>query len=443
MHPLISRTARARATQPRGESGFVLVMTLMMLVVLIGLVGTVAVSAIDAGNSSNQVALRDRAYAVATAGLQTALFRLNQDGGATGASGMLGNGATYSYAVSKLSSPSSPCAGLWVQSSGQAVQQDCITSTGTAGSYSVKVQDHIVGYTAVPSPFPVNGIFAVNSFDVGQNFTDTSGDIGSNGPISFGGGASVSGNLEYLSQYPPSGITCTNTCTPVVESSPIALPATAATAASAYAAAATSNNDGTITTATWSADDFTYTPATQQISGGNGTASPVTFQPGTYYYCDFSADNTNTVELDAAASATASNPVIIYIDSPSRSGSSCASGTGNFSGGKNNLTLNNLSGISGAFQIYVYGTPGCTTTCPYVLSKNNGTYTDVDIYAPNSQYSDQNNSSLTGDFVIGNFTEGNNASFTYQAATSGPVAGSRLTTYYPSAQQICTTGTTC
>jgi hypothetical protein len=443
MHPLIARTVSPRAVPARGESGFILVMTLMLLVVLIGLVGTVGVSAIDAGNTSNQVTLRDRAYAVADAGLQTALFRLNQDGGATGATGTLGSGASYSYTVSALTTHSSSCAGLWVQSSGQAVQQDCITSTGSVGGYSTKVQDRIVAYTPVVSPFPVNGIFAVNSFTVGQNFTDTSGDIGSNGPISFGGGASVNGKIEYLSQYPPSGITCTNTCTPVVEPSAITVPSNAATAPSAYAAAAASNKDATITAATWSTDDFTYTPATQQVSGGNGSASPVTFQPGTYYYCDFSANSTNGVELDAAASATASNPVIIYIDSPSRSGSTCASGTGNFSGGKNNMTLDNLSGIGGAFQIYVYGTPGCTTSCPSVLSMNNGTYTDVDIYAPNSQYSDKNNSSLTGDFVIGSFNEGNNASFTYQSLSGGTSGGSTLPTYYPSAQQICTTGSTC
>ena len=442
MQPLTSR-AGTRAAQPRGEAGFVLVMTLMMLVVLIGLVGTVGVSSIDTSRTSNQVTLHNRAYAVATAGLQTALFRLNQNGGTTGATGSLGNGTSYSYSISTLSSQASTCAGLWVQSSGQGVQQDCITSTGTVGGYSTKVQDRIVAYTPVVSPFPVNGLFAVNSFTVGQNFTDTSGDIASNGQMSFGGGASVSGKLEYLSTYPPSGITCTGTCTPVIEPSAITVPSTTATAPSAYAAAATSNNDSTITAATWSADDFTYTAATQQISGGNGSASPVTFQPGKYYYCDFSADSTNGVELDAAASATAANPVIIYIDSPSRSGSSCASGTGNFSGGKNNLTLNNLSGNAGAFQIYVYGTPGCTTTCASVLSKNGGTYTDVDIFAPNSQYSDKNNSSLTGDFVIGSFTEGNNASFTYQSATGGSGGNGGLAVYYPSAQQICTTGSTC
>ena len=77
------------------------------------------------------------------------------------------------------------------------------------------------------------------------------------------------------SQYPPSGITCTNTCTAVIEPSAITIPSTSATVPSAYAAAAASNNDSTITAATWSADDFTYTPAKsadQWVS--NGTVEP-------------------------------------------------------------------------------------------------------------------------------------------------------------------------
>ncbi len=418
-------------------------MTLMILAVLIALVGAVSVSAVDAGNTSSQVVSRNHAYAVANAGLQTALFRLNQTGGATGATGSLGNGASYSYTVSALAQGGS-CAGLWVKQTGagQSVQEDCITSTGSVAGYSVKVQDRVVAYTPVASPFPVNGMFAVNGFTVGLNFTAV-GDIASNGPITFGSGASVTGKLEYLSTYPPSGITCTSSCVPVIEPSPIILPSSPLTATSAYTAAAASNNDNTISAATWSADGYTYTAATQQILGGNGTAIPVTFQPGTYYYCDFSADLTNGVELDAAAAATASNPVIIYIDSPSRAGSTCASGTGNFAGGKNTMVVNNKSGIGGAFQIYVWGTPGCTNACPGVLSKNTGTYTNVDVYAPYSQYSDKNNASLSGDFVIGTFTEINNAAFTFNGPSSNAFTANALASYFPAAQQTCTTGTNC
>ncbi len=427
-----------------GESGFILVMTLLVLAVLIALVGAVGVSSVNVGNTSSQVTLRNRAYAVANAGVQTALFRLNATGGTTGATGSVTNGASYSYTVSALSQGDT-CAGLWVKQtgSGQPVQEDCITATGTVGSFSVKVQDRVVAYTPVPSAFPVNGIFAINGFSVGQNFTDTAGDIASNGQITFGSGASVTGKLEYLQQYPPAGITCTNTCTPVIEQTPLTLASTPATADAAYGAAATTNNDNAISPAAWTAAGYTYTPATHQILGGNGNANTITFQPGTYYYCDFSADTTNGVELDSASSATAANPVIIYIDSPSRNGSSCAPGTGNFAGGKNTMVLNNLSGIGSAFQIYIHGTPGCTTNCPIILSKNSGTYSNVEIYAPYSQLNSKNNTTLTGDFVVGSLNENQNGAFTFLGPVNGPPGNGKLASYFPAAQQICTTGSTC
>ncbi len=164
----------------------------------------------SSSSTSDQVTLRDRAYAVADAGLQAAIFRLNETGGTTGETGTLGNGAAYAYTVNALGSQSSSCAGLWVQNSSRALQQECVTATGTAGGYSVQVQDRVVGYTPIPSIFPVNGIFAVNGFTAGQNLTD-SGVIASNGQISWGGGSiSVSGTVEHLSQYPISG-TCSGT----------------------------------------------------------------------------------------------------------------------------------------------------------------------------------------------------------------------------------------
>ena len=440
VHPGASRRSRTRDVAGSGEAGFILIMTLMLLAVLLALVGTVSVSAVDAGKASTQVSLRVRAYAVADAGLQTALFRLNQTGGTTGATGTMGNGETYSYSVSTLSSQGGACAGLWVQSSGQAVQQDCITSTGTAGSYSVKVQDRVVGYTPIPSLFPVNGLFAVNGFTAGQNLTDN-GTIASNGQITWGGGAvSVTGSVQHVAGYPISG-TCTGTCTPVLLMNALTVPSSSATTPSAYAAARASNSDSTGInwgglSSFWTSSSFEFDSA---ASGGGGT---VTFDPGTYYFCDVNVPNQNAMTLQAASSATAANPVIIYVDSPS-DGSVCSSGTGNFTAGKNTMTVAGVSGAPGSMQIFIYGTPGCTTTCSDILSKNSGSYTDVQIFAPNSALASTNNITLTGDFVIGSVTSGNNSTLTYSAASSGSGGSGGLSTYYPSAHQICTTGSTC
>ncbi len=128
-----------------------------------------------------------------------------------------------------------------MQSSGQAVQQDCITSTGTVGGYSVKVQDRVVAYTPTTSIFPVNGIFAVNGFTAGQNLTDTVA-IASDGQISWGGGSVSVSSTSRLPGSGPDQRNLQNTCVPTLMSSPLAVPSSSLTTPSAYPAAARTSN---------------------------------------------------------------------------------------------------------------------------------------------------------------------------------------------------------
>ncbi|HLK46085.1 MAG TPA: hypothetical protein VKT18_08845, partial [Acidimicrobiales bacterium] len=94
----LTRTQVARlAGRGRDERGFVLLFAVMLLLVITLLVGAFETSAVDVNNTSTQVVSRDRALAAADAGVQVALYRLNQTGGTTGATGALGNGATYNY----------------------------------------------------------------------------------------------------------------------------------------------------------------------------------------------------------------------------------------------------------------------------------------------------------------------------------------------------------
>jgi Tfp pilus assembly protein PilX len=427
---------RASRLAPLGdESGFVLVVALLILVVVVALIGVTAIAAQDSSDTSVRGAAQDRALAAADAGAQVALFRLNTTG-STGATGTMGNGATYSYTVSPLSSSSSPCAGLWVQSSGQSVQQACITSSGTVHGYTTRVEDRVVAYTPPPPTFPVNGMFAINGFTVGNNFTGDA-TIATNGQMSFAGGSnSITGGLEYPSGEPPTGYTCTGSCVPMPQASPITVPT--GPSPSAYANAASSNKDAAITN--WGGLNFSGTTganAYELEDASTGTANPVTFPPGTYYFCDVNAANTNTVTFNAAASASPSNPVIIYVDSPSRAGSNCPAGTGNFAAGFNKFNITGIAGEASAFQIYVSGTPGCTTTCSDILSKNNGTYQDIEVFAPNSQLNSKNGATLQGNFVIGTVTTGNNGTLDYIGPGNGSGNGGTYPTYYPSAHQIC------
>ena len=455
---LCGRRGSARGAV-RHESGFILLLTLIVLVALTGLVAAVAQSSVNVGNTSSQLTLRDGALATADAGLHTALYRLNVTGSTAPGTGTLGNGTTYSYAiVSPLTNPltdpnASACAGLWVQPSGQSqsVQQACITSTGTDGGLSVRTQYRVVGYTPGQPASQVSGLFTPDGFTAGQNFV-ANGDVRSNGTMRFGGGSTnVNGDIEYTAGNTPTGTGfCTGTCT-LVQVPPLTLTPTVAETDAAYAAAATSNNDSAIP---WAAGGMVYNAATATLSStsnGNCTSKDpttgaclITLPSGTYYFCNINLANANNTMF--SASPLNGQPVLVYIDSPYRAGSACSSGppADGYVTAKNNLMIVNPSGLSSDFQWYFYGEPGCTSTtpCPNDFSKNDMSFTSVQVYAPNSTLSTVNNLSLTGEFVIGTISTGNNAVFDYGGTGGGGGPNGNLTVYYPSAHQICLPPTT-
>lgn len=400
---------------------------MLILVLLTVLIAAVARSSVNANNTSTQVLSRNQALAAADAGVQTALFRLNTNGSTSAGNGTLGSGATYSYTVTSLGNSSTPCAGLWVQNAGASVLQSCVTATGTANGVTTRVQERLAGS---PALFPINGILAVNGFSAGNNFTDV-GDIGSNGPISIGGGqSSVTGHVKYLSSANPTPPSCPGSgCTLVTLPSPLTVPASAASASAAYASAAASNLDGTI--------GFNgYDSITHTIDDTSNNASNYSLPAGTYYFCNLSFKN----GASFTAPATNTGPVVVYLDS-SYDGSACAGASPNGTiSAKNNFTITNSTGIPSYFQLYVYGQPGCTISCPPNLDQNNLTVTNAQIFAPYSSMTVKNNFTMTGDLVVGELSMSNNATFNYTSASGG--SGSR-TYYFPAAHQICNSSGSC
>ena len=173
------------------------------------------------------------------------------------------------------------------------------------------------------------------------------------------------------------------------------------------------------------------------MTAGSGTGGTILIPSGTYYFCNIDLSNSTTLQ----ASITNNQPVVIYIDSPYDTGSKCAAGTGAMTAG-NNFSVTNPSLKSSNFQMFFYGQPGCTTSCPDDFTQNDQTYSDVQVYAPYSSLTTTNNISMTGDFVIGAMTVKNNASFTYAGSGGNSGNGSALINYYPSAHQICIPSTT-
>ena len=431
---LRTRAARLRETS-RDERGFVLVFALLILAAVIVVMVATTAGAFNVNNQTARETSADRAAAAADAGAQGALFRHNTTGGSTGASGTGAPGATYTYAVSTLTGSSSACAGLWAQNAGQTLSQMCITSTGTVNGVSQRVQERVVGYTPVsyfPGLLAVNGLSAAGAFTAGNTVSGGPFDLGSNGQISFTNALSLSGNLEYPTGESPNyggEAHCTSTCVPVAESTAITVPSLPS---GVYSNAEASNNDAAIS---WPAG-FTYNAATHVVSQAGVNNATITVGAGTYFFCELDLGGGTTATID-----TTSWPVKIYFGSTA-TGGGCASGTGGMTAG-NGVSITNSSDVASNVQLYFYGTPGCTTSCPNSFPANGQSYY-ADIYAPYSSMvvasAPTPPNVFTGDMVIGQLTANSALTFDYQVPSAS--GSSTIATFYPEAHANCIPSTT-
>jgi len=454
------------------ERGFILATSVIVLLVLLLTMTAFTLAASNNTTTSYHTGSSVQALAAAQAGEQAALFRVNNapgTSGATGASGTLGNGATYSYTVTSLSSSSSPCTGLYISTSG--INQDCIQSTGTANGVKQTVEERVAGYAATASLYPVNGLFASGGFSTNSPFSGSLS-LGSNGYINFANPAiNVGGALEYPSGTPPYCASGTCGATYSCGSSCVLTPSSAFTVpsvpASYWASAYRSNNNANITyngSTTWpsgaqgstppnSSDN--YTPSLYSTNAPQNSPTVLGFPPGTYYFCNFPLPQ--GYEIATTAAASSANPVIIYIDSyydQSIDGHdpNCpapASSEGTLGSGQAYNEISNTSNTASALQIYLYGEPGCSgSNCPGNLNfgELTGPMSTVgqtpiptlyaDIFAPNSSFGDSNQFAMTGAMTVGYFNGGNaTAAFNWQASPGSVLPAN--STFYPTASGIC------
>jgi hypothetical protein len=411
----------------RGESGFIMVVTVLTMVIVFGLIAAVSTSAIHLSSTGRRTDYSAQALAAAQAGAQVALFRLNQTGGATGATGAMGNGATYSYTISSLSSSSSPCTGLWVQNSSESVGQDCIASTGTQNGVSEEVETRVAGYNATPL-FSINGLFAISGFTAADTVSGTFS-LGSNGSVSFTNSASgIVGDVEYYGSLSETNNTCSGTCVPEKITSQVSVPSVPATA---WSAAKTSNNDSAIS---WNSGSncnscFTINSSQYTVTSNGANSQTINVPAGTYYYCNLNLGNGTTLN-------TTSWPVKIYIDSSYDSGACSGVSSNGAITGSNGFSIANTSGTASNVQVYLYGEPGCTTSgCPNDFSPNSQSMT-ADVWAPYSSADPGGAFTMTGDMVVGYLTAQNSLTFNYQSNTL-TTGSSSSTAYYPTADGTC------
>ena len=107
-------------------------------------------------------------YQVGTNGAPTATL-CAPDG--PGVSQGLGNGASYTYWISRAMQTGDTCTGPAVSSSESSVAQRCVTAVGMANGVSARVQERVVAYTSAPA-FPA-AIFGTKSVTISNNVTIT------------------------------------------------------------------------------------------------------------------------------------------------------------------------------------------------------------------------------------------------------------------------------
>jgi Tfp pilus assembly protein PilX len=457
------------------ERGFALVVALAVLMITL-LLGAVAISvAVDTNSSGNRDTNATTAVQAADAGARTAVYRLNVflpsqnncptptatavgSGGAPSATicapqtGTLGNGATFTYWVSRAMQTGDACTGSWVTSGLGSVEQRCITAIGAVNGVSARVQERVAAYNSTPV-FPT-AIFGTKSVTVQNNVTiisDTPGTpalMGTNGVLNA---APTGGGTTVIDGYalPPGatvnlGGNVTNNGPTTGPSTPYPVPTPAGTSTSqntasggtCVGASPQTNCDYRIGNCPSLACDPTtgnvyFDPVGRTLYLDNN--SSLVLGGGFYNFCSLYMGNNAVITIAPLTEAA------IYIDSPAdptsgTSGSStnppCSTSASAHGVAPGTFSMSQGSTFNYGFsalkaQIYVYGDPNDTPPNNTVSLQNTASIS-FGLVAPFSNVilSPSNNSLFRGAIVGYTVTLGNASHFTYEADTSTLQKGS-------------------
>jgi Tfp pilus assembly protein PilX len=360
----------------RSEDGVALpVAAGMLMVVSILVVGffTVAmrVNATSVDDRSSK-----RALAAAEAGLQSAVYRLNQlsrsapaqagscltttwvptTGECPGFTEALGNGAQYTYYVTQQGATCpTTLPGL-----APTAEDRCITSIGTVNGVSRRIQTRVVSRIAIPD-FGQVGMVG-KSLVYGRNGVSFGSDVGSNSHVELVNSVSVSdddgiavdgavrllqgGTYVSRNEVTVAGGVQTTTI-------PFEMPMPD------FAYVQENNDNASLDAAT---PDSVFDPITRQFSYAiDGTS--LTLPPGTYHVCRFHLAR----RVNLRFSHTGDEATKIFVDSPSRPGSWCAgqaAPAGTFLA-ENEVDINKEVGErEELLDVYMYGTSSNDTSLP-------------------------------------------------------------------------------
>ncbi|HEV2874325.1 MAG TPA: hypothetical protein VGW14_04190, partial [Thermoleophilaceae bacterium] len=310
------------------------VATGMLMVVSILVVGFFGVS-MRVNDTSVDSRSSKRALAAAEAGLQMAVYRLNQlnqtasaNSGSclttgwvptplgtecTGVTESLGNGAQYTYWVTQQGA----CAnGIALPGVATTALDRCVTSAGTVNGVSRRIQTRVVQQPTIPD---FNSVGLVGkSLVYGWNSVNLTTDVGSNALVRFENSINVNDNdsinvdgkilLLAGGQYQQGNSVNVEGGTQTV-TTPFDMPVPNFEAVEDLAV---NDNENLVTDlgTAWNA-------TTRKINLSTGEK---TVRPGTYHVCGVFLGNSVKLKLSHTGGARTK----IFVDSPSRPGSYCA-----------------------------------------------------------------------------------------------------------------------
>ena len=362
----------------------------------------------------------------------------------------MGNGSSYTYVVSPELAAGATCAGETVAA---GTYTRCVTATGTAAGVTRRVQTRLRAQ-AVPL-FPPQGVVGRTSVEFNNSIYfetcpgDVPGIIGTNGQLtttnSVGFNTSCGGNAQSWSHSLAPGAPAPswgNSTTPnpvpsIPRTQPWTLPAIAPWPAT--------NNNAAIA----GGGGVSWNAGTRTLS----LTGTLTLAAGTYDFCRVTLGNNGRIALAAGAQ------VKIYVDSPTRTGSTCAAG-GGFLRAENSNGINFPNGNDAVrtaaarnLHVYVWGNPaleGGPTQCGDGQAYGSVTMchaagmTGV-LYAPNSRVYLGQSIEYVGAIAADRVFFNNSVTFRFPSGLHDGTAGA-AGTYTPERWTECrstATGTAC
>jgi Tfp pilus assembly protein PilX len=421
------------------------VATAMLLVISLFVIGFFSVT-LQVNETSIEDRSSKRALAAAEAGLQTALYRMNEFPGTsqptqcftTGFTPLvggecpaapteeLGNGASYYYYVTPVDAGT--CVGAIAED-----QERCITSVGMAGGVQRRVQVLANTLTGAIS-YKSIGLMSKSLMYAG-NSSEITSEVGSNGIIHFGNSAKtfsnssadIVGDVIYgpVGSYEESGSSQEIAGDLQQTATPFEFPEKDFEAAEVAAV-----NQGS-----WSKPG--YVQATKVWTVSSGSTQSLT--AGTYLFCGI------LLRSSAKLNFATSGKTDVYIDSPSRPGSSCPANTpttypmGTFWAENSNRI--NEGRREDLVEVFMYGTgreetrsapswcspsgdPPNTGKCRSDFLLNNSSWFEGMVNAPNSTVEINNSGDMFEGAIAANKIRFNNSvefKLTEAVKDSGPV----------------------